>query len=201
MITDDHWWSWWWSLITEDDGVDHWWSLIDDGDNHWSLTMITDHWRSLMMINFIYVVYDHWESIMLSLFSGDHNAIFSLVIITVLVSLLTILVTFCLWWSSVWKNMIGKVDEPNLYLLKHAHIKPLLNVNVSNLLNFSPLHCCHRRLFCHPNPIHLSISVDVCYWCKRFTTFLDLIDSGPGNISCLSYSCETVIPLVPLVDS
>ena len=147
---DDHWRSWWWSLITEDDGVDHWWSLIDDGDNHWSLTMITDHWRSLMMINFIYVVYDHWESIMLSLFSGDHNAIFSLVIITVLVSLLTILVTFCLWWSSVWKNMIGKVGEPSLYLLEHAHIKPLLNVNVSNLLNFSPLRCCHR-LFCHPN--------------------------------------------------
>ena len=149
---DDHWRSLMiMVMITEDDGVDHWCSLIDDGDNHWSLTMITDLWRSLMKINFIYVVDDLWESIMLSLFSGDHNAIFSLVIITVLVSLLTILVTFCLWWSSVWKNMIGKVDEPNLYLLKHAHIKPLLNVNVSNLLNFSPLHCCHRRLFCHPN--------------------------------------------------
>ena len=47
--------------------------------------------------------------------------------------------------------MIGKVGEPSLYLLKHAHIKPLLNVNVSNLLNFSPLCCCHRRLFRYPN--------------------------------------------------
>ena len=36
-----------------------------------------------MKINFIYVVDDLWESIMLSLFSGDHNAIFSLMIITV----------------------------------------------------------------------------------------------------------------------
>ena len=106
MITDDHWWSWWWSLITEDDGVDHWWSLINDGDNHWSLTMITDHWRSLMMINFIYVGDDLWESIMLS-FSGDHHR--DLLLSDnhyVLVSTLTIIVMFYLWWSSVWKNMI-----------------------------------------------------------------------------------------------
>ena len=69
------------------------------------------------MINFIYVGDDLWESIMLSLFSGDHIAIFFFVIITVLVSSLTIIIMLCLCWSSVWKNMIWKVCEPNLFLL------------------------------------------------------------------------------------
>ena len=104
LTVDDHWCS---LMISDDDGDDHLSLMItmminDDHWCWWSLTTDDDHW-SLMMINFIYVGDDLWESIMLSLFSGDHHChLLSSDNHYVLVSSLTIVVIFYLWWSSVW---------------------------------------------------------------------------------------------------